>query len=124
VAETTVQLSTAATRTQISITIGEARFGKYAIYLYDNDGLNPQEVGHGLSGDNVPDEFTIPNVARLDGFALYWEFFVSPFKKNANERYVVTVEINQDDVEAFSKTYRGSLKSVVADNDYVRLRVQ
>jgi hypothetical protein len=124
VAETLVQLSATASKTTIAITIGQAKFGKYAIYLYDKEGRNPKEVGHGLSGDGVPDEFPISNITNLDGFALYWEFFVNPFKKTANEQYAVTVDISQDGNQVFTKPYKGPMPTAVADNDFVRLQIK
>jgi hypothetical protein len=124
VADTVVQLNKAASRTTIGITIGQAKFGKYQIILFDKQGLNPIEVGHGLSGDNVPDEFDLKNLSQLDGFALFWEFFVTPFKPNTNEKYAVTVVITQDGNQVFTKQYKGDLNTTVADNDFVRLQIQ
>jgi len=124
VAETVVQLSSAAGSSTIAITIGQAKFGKYAIELFDKNGLNPKEVGRGMSGDGIPDIFPIPNISQLDGFALFWEFFVTPVKKDANEQFSVTVEIKQDGNQVFTKTFSGALNTTVADNDFVRLQVQ
>lgn len=82
---------------EIEITIGQAQWGEYTIFLWDAENHHPLQIGAGLNDDNLPDSFRIADSAAvLHGRRLSWQIGIAAPKKGRGQRYSLRVRITQD----------------------------
>ena len=82
---------------EIEITVGQAQWGEYIIYLWDAQHHNPAQIGAGLNSDNVPDKFSIGNsAAALNGRRLSWQVGIAAPQIGPGQNYSLIVRITQD----------------------------
>jgi hypothetical protein len=82
---------------QIEITIGQAQWGEYVIYLWDAQHHNPVQIGAGLNNDNLPDRFVIGDgAAGLAGRRTSWQVGIASPATGPGQRYCLTVRITQN----------------------------
>jgi hypothetical protein len=110
----------------VEVTIGQAQFGKYELYLWDENGQNPVLLGSGL---NTQPPQAIPigtSVASLNKKILSWQCIVSALSTDPNQHFAVTVTIRQDGTIHPSSPYvqAGALTGTEIVHDYTRFQVQ
>lgn len=125
-AEKLVRLSKGAGAPEIEIIIGQAQWGSYSIYLWDQNGLNPDVVGTGINVDQIPDKFTVQKaLAALNGAIISWEVSIAAFSSSPGQLYAVTIRITQKGsvVPGGEIVNSGALDGAIFVNDFVRLLV-
>jgi hypothetical protein len=77
------------------LTIGQAQFGKFGIYVFapDKQTFSTAGTGHTPPGQQL---FPLGAAANLDGFFLAWDVYVAPFSDSAGQFYSVLLEVLQD----------------------------
>lgn len=111
---------------QVEVTIGQAQFGKYELYLWDANGQNPVLVGSGLNTE-VPHSFPVGiSVGTLDAKILTWQCIVSALSTDPNQHYAVIVTIRQDGQIALNSPYvqAGPLSGTEIVHDFTRFKLQ
>ena len=81
---------------EIEITIGQAQWGEFVVYLWDAQHHNPVQIGAGLNSDNVPDKFSIGPPAALNGRRLSWQVGIAAPQIGPGQNYSLLVRITQD----------------------------
>ncbi len=91
-----VQLDRNGGNPQVEILIGQAQFGAYAIYLWDANGQNEEQIGSGVNDDEIADEFTIGgDVVDLHQRYVTWQADLVPLG-GGQQNYAVFVLFKQD----------------------------
>jgi hypothetical protein len=125
--EKVVKLRSADGPPEIEISIDQAQWGSYKLFLWTPDGSTSQQFGTGLNVDQIPDVFVIsqPAVKDLHGWLLTWEVAVAAFSSGAGQRYAVTVTVKQKGqiVPGGRIVNSDSLQGAVFVFDFVRLQV-
>lgn len=84
---------------EVELTIGQAQWGEYVIYLWDSQHHNPVQIGAGLNSDNVPDKFFVGNsAAALEGRRVSWQVGIASPKTGPGQKYALTVRVTQGGV--------------------------
>jgi len=134
-AEKIATLSSNGSTPVVEITIGKAQFGKYELYTWDQQGLNPKLIGSGLNTDQIPDIFQIGmSAAALEECLLSWQCIVSALSTGPGQEYAVSIKLTQDQVlipitvggKQINNPYvqKGPLTGTKIVHDYVRFKVQ
>ena len=107
---------------QVELRFGNALFAKYDIFLFDQNGTNPQPVTtNQLNSDDVPDIFTVgASVAALDQQILFWQAAISVFDNQPGQTYLMRAIITQDGEQLAVFDKRGPITNTVIDQDTVR----
>jgi hypothetical protein len=107
---------------QVEMRFGNALFAKYDIFLFDQNGANPQPVTtNQLNSDDVPDIFSVgTSVATLDQQILFWQAAISVFDSQPGQTYLMRAIITQDGQQLAVFDKRGSITNTVIDQDTVR----
>jgi hypothetical protein len=125
--EKITELSANGSVPEVEVTIGQAQFGKYELYLWDSNGQNPVKIGEGLNTE-PPHPFPIggPPVQALDGKILTWQCIVSALSTDPNQHYAATVTIRQGGNIAPDSPYvqAGPLNGTEIVHDFTRFKVQ
>lgn len=126
-AEKIVKLNSNSGNVEVEIIIGNAHWGRYKLYLWDADGMNPNKIGEGLSTDNIPDKFPLKPLSKLNGKLLSWEVFIAAFGSNPGQSYSLTIKITQggNSIPGGNITDSGAfgVENTTYRNDFVRFIV-
>jgi len=79
----------------IQITIGQAQFGKFGVYLFEADRttFNGLIIGHTPPGQQSA---SMGAAATLPGKFVAWDVVVAPFGSGDGQLFSVTLEVFQD----------------------------
>jgi hypothetical protein len=124
--EKLVRLASGAGAPEVELTVGQAQWGSYELYLWDPEGRNFETLGAGLNVDQIPDRFVIPkSLSTLNGFLLSWEVKIAAFSSGPGQLYAATINITQNGnpVSGGRVVNSGALDGAVFLNDFVRLLV-
>lgn len=92
-----VQLKRNGSVPQIELKFGFAQFAKYRILLWDAQGRNPTEVGHGINVDTIPDKFPIgSSAADLDNRFITWQAVIASPTGGPGQQFSQTAIFTQD----------------------------
>lgn len=81
----------------VEVIIGQAQVGTYDIRIWDDERKNPEDVGSGISWDDISDTHPIKySVAKLEGRFLSWHIVVDSPTGLDGELYSVVVLVRQD----------------------------
>jgi hypothetical protein len=124
--EKLVRLASGAAQPEVELTVGQAQFGSYKLYLWDPDRQNAELLGNGSTEDQIQKRFIIPKpLSTLDRFLLSWEVKIAAFSDDPGQLYAATINITQsgDTVSGGRIVNTGALNGAVFLNDFVRLIV-
>ncbi len=88
------------------ITIGQAQFGKFGVYVFQRDKTTFHAIGIG----HVPpgqQSFAMGDVSTLDGEFLVWDVVLAPFPSTPGQLFSVRMDIVQDGAVVNSFTDSG-----------------
>ena len=109
---------------EIEITIGQAQWGEYDIFLWDRNHNNPVRVGSGSNDDNEADLWQIAHTsAELAERRLSWQVGIAAPRTGPGQSWNVVVEFFQGDDLIASFTDQGTLTGDVFFRDYVDFEV-
>jgi|SRR5687767_5892824 len=89
---------------------------QYQIFLYDQNGQNPEKVGEGLNFDAVPDFYIIQILPHaLKGRVLFWQASMA----GPDQVYAMRVNVTQDGNECGNSPFikQGPLEAAKHDFD-------
>jgi hypothetical protein len=96
-AENIVQFKKNGGQPEIELEFGFAQFAQYKIFLWDTDGKNPTEIGHGVNVDTVPDKFPINEpVANLENRFITWQAVIASPTGGPGQQYSMKATFTQD----------------------------
>jgi len=114
-------------KVSMEFVIGDAQWGRFRSFLWNNDGTNPKEIGHGVNTDNVPDVYTVPGrVADLEQKLVSWEVAIGPLGDAKTQLYNVSVRFSQDGKPLAGGVIldSGELGNGKFINDFITLKAQ
>lgn len=89
---------------------------KYEIFLYDQNGQNPEKVGEGLNFDAVPDFYIIQILPHaLRGRVLFWQASMA----GTDQVYAMRMNVTQEGAECGNSPFikQGPLEAAKHDFD-------
>ena len=96
-ADNIVQINRNGGQPDIELEFGFAQFAQYRIFLWDVTGKNPEQIGHGVNVDTIPDKFTITEpVANLDNRFITWQAVIASPTGGAGQQYSMKATFTQD----------------------------
>jgi len=112
---------------QIELTFGFAQFAKYRILLFDREGRNPVEIGHGINIDVIPDKFPIgTSVAALDGRFITWQAVIASPTGGPGQQFSQRATFTQDGTTCPNSpfTQTGPLSNTITTFDQAKFQVE
>ena len=104
----------------IDLTFGFAQFAKFRIFLWDQNGQNPQEITHGSNLPGSPHTFSISVPAnQLAGRYMTWDALIASPTGGPGQQYSMTAIFIQNGKEIQNATFTraGQLDGAAVDMD-------
>jgi hypothetical protein len=111
---------------KVEVLIGHAHFGKFEIFLFDQDGRNPVKFAEGVNSDEVPDIFEIGsggNVKDLDRRSMFWQAAIASPTGAPSENFSVMIRVTQDGQTVGTDSKTGPMTDPIPFG-FVRMQVQ
>lgn len=115
-----VQLDPHGAVPSIDITFGFAQFAKFRIFLWDQNGQNPQEITHGSNLPGSPHTFSIGVPAnQLAGRFVTWDALIASPTGGSGQQYSMTAVFSQNGtiIQNAVFTRAGQLDGAAVDMD-------
>jgi hypothetical protein len=107
----------------INLIFGFAQFAKFRIFLWDQNGQNPQEITHGSNLPGAPSTFPIPvPAANLIGRFMTWDALIVSPTGGPGQQYSMTATFSQNGNTIQDATFRrsGTLDGAAVDMDQTK----
>ena len=104
----------------ITLTFGFAQFAKFRIFLWDQNGQNPQELTHSSNLPGAPNTFAIQvPAASLIGRFLTWDALIASPNGGPGQQYSMTATFSQNGnmIQNSTFTRSGALNGAAVDMD-------
>lgn len=100
----------------VEVIIGNAQWGKYQIYKWDQKGANPAIVGQGVNSDDIADLFVVDPGIQLAGKFATWDIVIAAFNSRPDQLYQCFVIFRQDGrtLPGGVFTYNGKLQTATS----------
>ena len=83
----------------VEVIFGFAQIGSYQCFLWDKNGANPTQIGHGNNIDNLPDVFPVGAApTALTGRFISWQMVIQAPSAAPGQLYSYVVTIRQNGV--------------------------
>lgn len=107
----------------IRLTFGFAQFAKFRIFLWDQNGQNPQQITHGSNLPGSPQSFSLQiPPGNLIGRFLTWDALITSPTGGPGQQYSMTATFSQDGntIQNATFTRSGPLNGAAVDMDQTK----
>lgn len=106
-----IHISAAGSAPIVQITVGQAQFGKFGLYLFASQTtFSTLGIGHTPPGQQ---SFSMGAASALPGKFIAWDVIVAPFGSGDGQLFSVTLEVFQDGQRVSAFTDNGQFTGTV-----------
>lgn len=107
----------------ITLRFGFTQFAKFRVFLWDQNGQNPQQIVHGSNLPGAPETFSLGvSASNLIGHFLTWDALIVSTTGGQGQQYSMTANFSQDNNPLPNTTFvrSGPLNGAAVDMDQAK----